>query len=398
MKTKKQIFAIAVLLVAVFTLAGCQKEPTSEGGGNSGGSEKPVETTYKVFFKANGGTGNMVPQIFAKGETKALKTNTFTYDYNVFIDWNTAANGSGTSYADEQEVTLSNNLTLYAQWMPVTCKVTFGSNGGVGEMEPQIICAGIQQRLTANTYTLDNCWFYGWNTSADGTGTLYSDCQQVIFTEDVVLYAQWRHYGGELNGHEWVDLGLPSRTLWATCNIGADSPTAYGDYFAWGETSPQANNAYDWESYKYANDDCKKLTKYCNNPAFGNNGFTDTFVKLQPDDDAATVNWGNGWRMPTTAEVQELREQCSYAWTTQNGINGRLITGPNGNSFFLPAAGSINNGYANQTGNSCYCWTSTLYVDYPGDAWSLYFFPDSFGKNFFGRDNGFSVRPVCSGQ
>lgn len=395
---KKILFFLA-LVVMVFA-AGCHKDPQNEGGNNggggNGGNETPVDTAITVTFKANGGSGEMQPQIFDEGVVQSLTLNAFIYEYHTFSNWNTATDGSGTTYTDGQEVTLSKSITLFAQWNTDVCLVTFDPNGGEGEMESQAFFAGEPQTLAANAYVLDGYWFYGWNTSADGTGTSYGDRQKVTFTEDVVLYAQWRALRGELNGHEWVDLGLPSGTLWATCNIGADSPTAYGDYFAWGETEPQSSNIYDWTTYKYANGDSKELTKYCNKPNFGYEGFTDNITKLLPEDDAATVNWGEGWRLPTTAEAFELREHCTYAWTTQDGVNGRLIIGPNGNSFFLPAAGSINNGSFNQTGNSCYCWTSILYVDYPSDAWCLYFFPDSFGKNFFGRDNGFSVRPVCT--
>lgn len=394
----KKIFILMALLAMVFA-TGCHKDPQNGGGnGGGGGGETPADTVITVKFNANGGTGTMQPQIFEEGVAQALTPNAFIYPYHTFLNWNTAANGAGTSYADGEEVTLSKSMTLHAQWEPVVCIVTFDANGGTGEMDPQYFFAGEPQPLTANTYVLEDYWFKGWNTSADGTGTSYTDGQAVTLTENVTLYAQWRLYSGVLNGHEWVDLGLPSGTLWATCNVGADSPTAYGDYFAWGETEPQPNNTYDWTTYKYANGDSKALTKYCNRSLFGYEGFTDNIVKILPEDDAATVNWGEGWRLPTTAEAFELREHCSYAWTSQDGVNGRLIIGPNGNSIFLPAAGSINNGNYNQTGNACYCWTNTLYLDYPSDSWSLYFFPDSFGKNFFGRDNGFSVRPVCTYQ
>lgn len=396
MKTMNKII-LALILVAMFFVAGCHKEP-GNGGNNNGGGDTPDEPSIVVTFKANGGKGVMQPQSFEEGVAQHLTLNAFTRDYNTFLEWNTSAYGSGTSYTDGQEVTLSKSMTLYAQWNPITCTVTFDPNGGTGEMTPQTLCVGVQQTLKANKYAWEEHWFCGWNTSADGTGISYADCEKVTFMDNVVLYAQWRALKGVLNGHEWVDLGLPSGTLWATCNIGADSPTAFGDYFAWGETEPQAGNIYDWTTYKYANDDSKKLTKYCNKSNFGDDGFTDNLTRLLPEDDAATVNWGAGWRLPTTAEAFELREYCSYAWTNQDGVNGRLIVGPNGNSIFLPAAGSINNEVYNQTNGSCYCWTSTLYLDYPSQSWSLYFFPDSFGKNFFGRDNGFSVRPVCSPQ
>ena len=102
--------------------------------------------------------------------------------------------------------------------------------------------------------------------------------------------------GNTYNGHEYVDLGLPSGTLWATCNVGADTPEGYGDYFAWGETTPKTT--YNWNTYKYCNggEGLNTLTKYCSDSNFGYNGFTDNLTVLQlMDDDAATVNWGSGW-------------------------------------------------------------------------------------------------------
>ena len=140
--------------------------------------------------------------------------------------------------------------------------------------------------------------------------------------------------------HEWVDLGLPSGTLWATCNVGAGSPEEYGDYFAWGETEPKSN--YSWTSYTHCEGNYDTLTKYCYQNECGNNGFTDTLTELLSEDDAATMNWGNDWQMPSLAQLQELfdSEYTTATWTTQNGVNGQLIMGKrNGNTIFLPAAG-----------------------------------------------------------
>ena len=105
---------------------------------------------------------------------------------------------------------------------------------------------------------------------------------------------------GTYKGHDYVDLGLRSGTLWATCNVGADIPEAYGDHFAWGETQPKA--AYNDSNYIYSQGGYNQFTKYCTKPEFGFNGFTDNLKTLQPSDDAATVNWGEGWRTPTIDE------------------------------------------------------------------------------------------------
>ncbi len=203
---------------------------------------------------------------------------------------------------------------------------------------------------------------------------------------------------GTVNGHECVDLGLPSGTLWATTNVGANTPEAYGDYFAWGETQPQSDNAYNWSSYKYCNGSNSTLTKYCNYSDYGNNGFTDTLACLLPEDDAATANWGGTWRMPTAYELRELRDNCTHEWITQNGVDGHLFTATNGNSIFLPAAGYRYFGESFNANGYGYYWSSSLYPIGPNLAWNFYFRSDYFGVNNNYRDGGLTVRPVCSAQ
>ncbi len=206
---------------------------------------------------------------------------------------------------------------------------------------------------------------------------------------------------GTLNGHEWIDLGLPSGTLWATTNVGADTPEAYGDYFAWGEPQPQASNEYSWECYKYAGSDYDKFTKYCSESSYGDNGYTDTLVRLLPEDDAATANWGNGWRMPTSEELEELIEKCVVMNITQNGVKGRIFIAPGGGkSIFLPAAG--NRCYYGNFGNNDIggYWSSSLDILSPHYAMYLFFNSDSDNCRWgsYNRYYGFSVRPVCASQ
>ena len=168
--------------------------------------------------------------------------------------------------------------------------------------------------------------------------------------------------------HEYVDLGLPSGTLWATCNIGATTPEGYGDYFAWGET--KAKSDYNWEKYKYAKgyyNEYPLLTKYCTDDYYGENGFVDNLTLLQPSDDAATANWGRDWRMPTLEEWKELRDNTTRIWTSQNGVYGKLFTGPNGNTLFLPAAKRQEEGLDFNYSFGCY-WSSTLDEGSPGCA------------------------------
>ena len=197
----------------------------------------------------------------------------------------------------------------------------------------------------------------------------------------------------ENTSHTYIDLGLPSGTLWATCNVGADTPEDYGDYFAWGETQPK--DTYNWSTYQYCNGSYNTLTKYCNNSSYGYNGFTDDLTTLLPEDDAATANWGNGWRMPTQAEWQELLDNTTVTWTQQNGVNGPLFTAANGNSLFLPAAGYRWDGELYDAGAYGRYWSSSLYTDYPYDAWSLYFYSgNAYVDDNYLRNSGFSVRPV----
>ena len=196
------------------------------------------------------------------------------------------------------------------------------------------------------------------------------------------------------NDHGYVDLGLPSGTLWANCNIGATTPEGYGDYFAWGETQPK--DTYTWNTYQYCNGSYSMLTKYCNNFYYGYNGFTDNLTTLLPEDDAATANWGIDWRMPTKEEWEELYNNTTVTWTTQNGVNGRLFTASNGNSLFLPAAGYRDDPSLYSAGSYGYYWSSSLGTDCPNDAWILYFDSGDCSMYGYGRSIGHSVRPVRS--
>ena len=194
--------------------------------------------------------------------------------------------------------------------------------------------------------------------------------------------------------HEWVDLGLPSGTLWATTNIGATNPEDYGDYFAWGETEPK--DVYDWGIYKWCNGSYNTMTKYCTNSSYGYNGFMDNLTELDPEDDAATVKWGAEWRTPSLDQMQELMDNCTSEWTTRNGVNGRLFTSNiNDASLFLPAAGFRERELLS-AGTYGYSWSRTLYSSYPGSAYSLNFASGDVDWYDDGRVHGRSVRAVRS--
>ena len=202
---------------------------------------------------------------------------------------------------------------------------------------------------------------------------------------------------GSTDGHDYVDLGLPSGTLWATCNIGASKPEDYGDYFAWGET--KTKSVYDWSTYKYAKGNYDKLTKYCKKSKFGNNGFTDNLTELQTSDDPAMANWDSGWQTPSKAQWEELLENTFNEWTTLNGKEGRLFTSKkNGQTLFLPAAGCRDNSGLNDAGSWGYYWSSSLNTDYPYLAWSFYFYSGNFYMISGNRYYGQSVRGVRSSR
>ena len=212
-------------------------------------------------------------------------------------------------------------------------------------------------------------------------------------------------YGNELsfttlddggNYHEYVDLGLPSGLLWATCNVGADTPEDYGDYFAWGEISTKST--YNWNTYQYCMGSSTTMTKYCSKSIYGYNGFTDDLTTLLPEDDAATANWGSDWRMPTKEEWQELYQNTTHTWTTQNGVNGRLFTASNGNSFFLPAAGYRAVGGLSGAGSFGYYCSSSLDTGSPSNARGFYFDSIYYDMGSGNRYYGLSVRGVRSSR
>ena len=194
--------------------------------------------------------------------------------------------------------------------------------------------------------------------------------------------------------HEWVDLGLPSGTLWATCNVGAKSPEEYGDYFAWGETKPK--NTYDSGNYKF-NKGSGKMTKYCTIGNYGSNGMTDDLTELESEDDAATANWGSDWQMPSKDQMEELIDNAFTIteWTTINDYNGKKITSKqNGNWIFLPAAGYCEGSTIYREGLYGSCWSRSLFENAPNDAYDWGF---TYIDLYWGRDRrylGQCVRPV----
>jgi len=193
----------------------------------------------------------------------------------------------------------------------------------------------------------------------------------------------------------FVDLGLPSGTLWAKCNIGASNSDNYGDYFAWGETEGYniGKTNFSLSTYKWCNGSYNTLTKYNTKSDYGT---VDNKTELDLEDDAAYVNWGPEWRMPSKAQFEELinSSYTTTEWTTLNGVKGRKITSKkNGNSIFLPAAGYRDSSLSN-TGSYGYYWSRTLDSGHPNRAYYRYFDSSYVYTGSCGRFNGISVRPV----
>lgn len=224
------------------------------------------------------------------------------------------------------------------------------------------------------------------------------------------------------NGHTYVDLGLSVR--WATCNVGAETPDDYGNHFAWAETS--AKSSYDWANLKYCHSDMNlSLSKYITEPiekaalpegydlsktdspiyfedlialAVAKNSFpSDGKKELEASDDAASVNWGGSWRMPTRDEWLELFEKCTWNWTTSNGVCGHVVTSKiNGNSIFLPATGLRYGQDILYEGTQGYYWCSSLESENPWQACSVYSNRSAANMGICDRYIGLSVRPVCA--
>lgn len=193
-----------------------------------------------------------------------------------------------------------------------------------------------------------------------------------------------------------VDLGLSVK--WASCNLGASNPEEYGGHYAWGEIEPKDH--YTWTTYKYCSDPFDLILSKYNTKEV--QGPVDDKTVLGLEDDAAYVNLGGGWHIPTHEEWTELKTKCTLVQSVSNGVKGLKVTGPNGNSIFFPAAGDRFGPDLNNTGSLGFYWSSSLDTDNPLRAWEMDFYYDgSFGEvavevgwGTAERPGGQSVRPV----
>ncbi len=336
--------------------------------------------SHMIIFKSNGASGNMPSVEIKYNNSYTIPSNTFTYTGYTFIGWNTSTDGTGITYYEDQTITIKGDLTLYAQWEKKSYNITFYSNGGSGSMQSEQKNHQDSYILQSNKFTNTGHTFVGWNTKADGTGTSYYVGQTITISNDLTLYAQWKkieeeqeQVSGSHQGHDYVDLGLPSGTLWATCNVGASRPEGYGDYFAWGET--ETKSSYTSSNYTYYNNSEVLPLTY----------------------DAANVNWGGDWRMPTKVEQDELRNASytTWTWIYRNGVGGYMVSSKiNGNSIFLPAAGYRNESNLYRAGSDGYYLTSSLNTSYLHLTYVLHFSSSRVDLVSTDRYFGRSVRAV----
>ncbi len=288
---------------------------------------------------------------------------------------------SGTTNFDNQQAIIKFTLkdkSTNATINPTALTITDGTN-------TVLLTSILEATYTTNGTGVLYVAFPAAGSAKTITLTATVDGDTYTYEKSGVTFSNGSYYAinVKMQKVEAVDLGLPSGRLWANMNVGASTPEGYGDYFAWGETTTK--DAYNWTSYKWCNGDYNKLTKYCNDSYYGG-GFTDSKTVLDLEDDAAHANWGGEWRMPTIAEFEELKNNTTSEWTTQNEVNGYKFTSKtNSNSIFLPASN------AGWEGNY---WSSSLYESGPDYAWYLNFYSGYVSATKYSRRDGRSVRPV----
>ncbi|MGM9818582.1 MAG: hypothetical protein ACI30B_06340 [Paludibacteraceae bacterium] len=440
MRKKKFLFAALFLAAFVFGFSACENpngdllnngddntgitdndsttNNPNQGGDNNGGNTKPTTPEVPTLVATGGATDVAYSSVTLWGR---INTDTLWAFPNV--KW-------GIEYA------MSKNNVIYHT---TTKKICTTELQGMNADEYSVALAGLSGDTTVyyNAFLLINDvkYVYGEvdsvrllsrltvNSNNDDYGTV-SGSDDYAFGEEVTITAtaergfvfkEWNDENtdnprvvtvtsdmtytatfvvvpnGSENGHEWVDLGLSVK--WATCNVGATKPEETGNYFAWGETEPKTT--YSWATYKWCNGSYDTLTKYNTSSSRGS---VDNKTVLELADDAARANWGGAWRMPTDEEWTELRENCTWTWTSNyngTGVAGRIVTSKtNGNHIFLPAAGFRSYDDLFYAGDDGFCWSSSINTDGPGGAWNVRFGSDGVDRGSNSRCYGLSVRPV----
>ena len=347
-----------------------------------------VKAEYKVLPSGTGNVtidGSTITPKYVVPGTNVTYVATAKSGYK-FKGWNMEGIEISTSNTLILPINSNTEITAVFQNIPNYSVTVVSSGNGTVSSSSSSVQEGGSVTLTATP----NSGYVFKNWTLNGNVVSTQNPYTAIVTANSEYVANF--YPLE-NGHEYVDLGLSVK--WATCNVGATSPEEYGDYFAWGETTPKTT--YNWSTYKYCNGDEYSMTKYCTDSYIGT---VDNKTTLELSDDAAHVNWGGSWRMPTKAEQDELRNtnNCTWTWTTQNGVNGYKVTSKkNGNSIFLPAAGFRSGSSLSSVGSSGGYWPSSLdtIYTYSDCAFFLGFGSSNVGLNGNSRYYGRSVRAVC---
>ena len=371
----KRYFVIFLLLIAIIGAYAQVREVVHHNGSYYSQATLMVDTIYNVTYEKDTvavivprGEGIVYPNNEAMGQFVTWMQGHPVYATPI-VQYDSVAHRRNIS-GDTLRIIFSNKADALPQY----------SKQPMVWQHRQVTITDSAQLLSAEQY----------RTIAQGGDTSQFIVEPTIIYTDT-LYV--RNIVDTVYGkpHVAVDLGLSVK--WATCNVGAEKPEEYGDYFAWGEVEPKEK--YDWTTYLYCKGNRTTMTKYCNDSNYGYNGFTDNKTVLDPEDDAATVNWGGAWRTPTGAEMTELREQCKWTWITQNGVNGYKVVGPNGNSIFLPAAGDMHGTALVSVDSIGLYWSSLSNTSNPYSAYRLNFNSSEVKITGSNRYNGLSLRPVC---
>lgn len=339
-------------------------------------SKDPNPTIDNSFISNGNGTGSFTIEI--SGLTSAT-----TYYVRAY-----ATNSEGTSYGEQKTFTTLQYIQLPTVTTTIVTNVTSTtatSGGNVTDDGGATVTARGVCWSTSPDPTIDD------NKTTDGNGTGAFTSQLTNLTHSTTYYirayatnSEGTSYGeqkyfstlsdGMINGHQYVDLGLSSGLKWATCNVGADSPEDYGNYYAWGETETKAEYTED-NSVTYG----QQLNDISGNAQY----------------DAAAANWGGSWRMPTRDEITELMYNCSWTPETQNGVDGFKVTGNNGNYIFIPASG-YRDGSSSFIYGECYYWSSTPH-QYSNDySYILYSDYEYQSEDMNYRYRGLTIRPVSN--
>ncbi len=338
--------------------------------------------TYTIIAQPNNASmGNVTGGGTYDGNTQIILTATPSAGYR-FINWNDGNTDNPRIITVIEDKGYIANFTYSTYTITAIANdATMGSVTGGGTYNENT-----QVTLTAVPAT--GYAFVNWN---DGN----TDNPRTITVAEDKTYTANFTISGAQDVREYVDLGLPSGTLWATCNVGASSPEDYGKYFAWGEVLPKTS--YDWSEY---GDYKWGIYNSSTSPNYGMTKYnkTDGKTTLDASDDAAQVNWGGDWRMPTYAEQEELVTKCTWIWTTQNGVKGCKVVGPNGNSIFLPATGYRNGDGLYQEESCGYYWSSSLSGGLPSRANRIGFDSKGATCDVHPRYGGRTIRAVYAPQ